>query len=334
MEIRQKGATSNTFYVMIRSTATTPTGKALTGLVYNTSGLLFYYTRDLSAAVAITLVTLAAVTTAWASGGFKEIDATNAPGLYRLDVPDAAFVTGKNKVRINWTGANSFDDGVECVLTDYDPTAIDKAGYALSSAGNNSVRDVIISDATAFAGADVAAIKGRLPAALTANGNMKSSLMEILTTALTETAGLLAGGFKKFFNIATPVSTMDLIAGTTNAPTAGDLTATMKTSVQTAASAATPVATVSGDLSATMKTSVAAAVLDTAASGHNTAATIGAKINSAAAAGDPLSSAVPGSYAAGTAGAALGALPTDPADESLLIAAIGAGGAGTNPLLW
>lgn len=36
----------------------------------------------------------------------------------------------------------------------------------------------------------------------------------------------------------------------------GDLSATMKTSVTTAASAATPVATVSGDLSATMKTSV------------------------------------------------------------------------------
>lgn len=55
----------------------------------------------------------------------------------------------------------------------------------------------------------LADIQTRLPAALTANGNMKSSLMEILTTALTETAGLLAGGFKKFFNIATPQATMD-----------------------------------------------------------------------------------------------------------------------------
>ena len=34
-------------------------------------------------------------------------------------------------------------------------------------------------------------------------------MVEILTTALTETAGLLAGGFKKFFNIATPAATMD-----------------------------------------------------------------------------------------------------------------------------
>lgn len=62
---------------------------------------------------------------------------------------------------------------------------------------------------------DLDDIQARLPAALTANGNMKSSMVEILTTALTETAGLLAGGFKKFFNIAAPVSTMDVVARVT-----------------------------------------------------------------------------------------------------------------------
>jgi hypothetical protein len=50
-------------------------------------------------------------------------------------------------------------------------------------------------------------IPARLPAALTANGNMKSSLMEIIATALTETSGLLAAAFKKFFNVATPTGT-------------------------------------------------------------------------------------------------------------------------------
>lgn len=77
------------------------------------------------------------------------------------------------------------------------------------------------------------------------SGVVKANLAQILGTALTETAGLLAGGFKKFFNIASPVSTMDVVAtvtNVTNAPTAGDLTATMKTSVTTAATAATPTA--------------------------------------------------------------------------------------------
>jgi hypothetical protein len=58
---------------------------------------------------------------------------------------------------------------------------------------------------------DTQDIQSRLPAALTANGNIKASLVEILTTALTETAGLLAGGFKKFFNVAAPTGTLNSI---------------------------------------------------------------------------------------------------------------------------
>ena len=52
-------------------------------------------------------------------------------------------------------------------------------------------------------------IQARLPAALTANGNMKSSLMEIIATALTETSGQLAGGFKKWFDVAAPTGTVN-----------------------------------------------------------------------------------------------------------------------------
>jgi hypothetical protein len=48
---------------------------------------------------------------------------------------------------------------------------------------------------------------------------MKSSLVEILTTALTETAGLLAGAFKKFFNVSSPTGTVnsfpDVVPGNT-----------------------------------------------------------------------------------------------------------------------
>jgi len=53
-------------------------------------------------------------------------------------------------------------------------------------------------------------------------------------------------------------------------------------------------------------TNIAADVLDATATSHNTAGTIGAKINSAASAGDPLGNAVPGSYAVGTAGYRIG----------------------------
>lgn len=43
-------------------------------------------------------------------------------------------------------------------------------------------------------------------------GIVKSNLSQILGTALTETAGLLAGGFKKFFNVATPTGTLNSLA--------------------------------------------------------------------------------------------------------------------------
>jgi hypothetical protein len=43
------------------------------------------------------------------------------------------------------------------------------------------------------------------------SGVVKANLAQILGTALTETAGLLAGGFKKFFNVATPTGTVNSI---------------------------------------------------------------------------------------------------------------------------
>lgn len=55
-------------------------------------------------------------------------------------------------------------------------------------------------------------------------------------------------------------------------------------------------------------TSIADAVWDEAISGHLTSGTTGAKLNTAGSASDPLENAVPGSYAGGTAGHALGLL--------------------------
>ena len=61
-------------------------------------------------------------------------------------------------------------------------------------------------------------------AALNANNFLKVSLNDILATTLTETSGQLAGGFKKFFNIATPAATMDHLILVDTATTATNLT--------------------------------------------------------------------------------------------------------------
>lgn len=84
------GTTDVTIYVRLRDSTT---GLAKTGLAYNSAGASAYYTRPLAAAAAITLATQT-VTGAHTDGGFVEVDATNAKGLYRLDLPDAACAVG------------------------------------------------------------------------------------------------------------------------------------------------------------------------------------------------------------------------------------------------
>jgi hypothetical protein len=84
------GSTSQTVRLFIQDTSKTD-GSGLTGLVHNTSGLTAYYAKGgTGTATAITLATQSAGG-AWTSGGFVAVDETNMPGVYRLDVPNAAL---------------------------------------------------------------------------------------------------------------------------------------------------------------------------------------------------------------------------------------------------
>ncbi len=56
------------------------------------------------------------------------------------------------------------------------------------------------------------------------SGVVKANLAQILGTALTETAGLIAAGFKQFFNVATPTGTLNVIPTVTNLTTNNDKT--------------------------------------------------------------------------------------------------------------
>src|SRR5574343_1031251 len=95
-------AIDKTVYVMAYDRGTK---QPKTGLVYNTSGLSASYARSRGARVAITLATQT-VTGAHSDGGFVEIDDTNQPGLYRLDLPDAVLVTGVNDAWVTLKGTD------------------------------------------------------------------------------------------------------------------------------------------------------------------------------------------------------------------------------------
>jgi len=76
-----------------------------TGLAFNTSGLAATFNRTRSLAVPITLVSLSLMTDGWVSGGFKEVNASTMPGVYRLDLPNAAIAAGADDVTVVVKGA-------------------------------------------------------------------------------------------------------------------------------------------------------------------------------------------------------------------------------------
>jgi len=77
----------------------------VTGLTASTAGLSATYNRTRSNRVPITLVNLTYMTDGWVSGGFKEVDASTMPGVYRLDLPDAAVAVGADDVTVVVKGA-------------------------------------------------------------------------------------------------------------------------------------------------------------------------------------------------------------------------------------
>jgi len=106
-----KGATSQIHYVWIRDSSST-VGAGLTGLAFNSGSLVASYVRPGAARSAITLATQT-VTGAFSSGGFVEVDATNMPGLYRLDPPDAVFASGVDSAIVMLKGATNMEP---CVI--------------------------------------------------------------------------------------------------------------------------------------------------------------------------------------------------------------------------
>lgn len=96
------------------------------------------------------------------------------------------------------------------------------------------------------------------------------------------TATFPAGTIANTTNIT--AGTITTVTNLTNAPTVGDLTGTMKTSVENA-------------------------VWDAAMASHINVGSTGAKLNAASAAGDPWNTTIPGVYGPGTAGHRLGNIP-------------------------
>lgn len=186
-----KGSTSMILELFIQDSSST-TGAGLTGLAFNTASLTCYYHRNTAAApVAVTLVTMTVGT--FTSSGFKEVDATNMPGVYQLCLPDAAFVTGADSVVALLKGAtNMAPITLEIQLTGVDFSNATNMGLtnldaALSTRASQTSLDVVDD----FLDTEVAAIKAKTDN-LPASPASEATLSTIAGYIDTEVAGILA----------------------------------------------------------------------------------------------------------------------------------------------
>lgn len=86
------GLTSQTIDIFLQDSSSA-TGEGLTGLVYNSAGLVASYRKGATGSRTALSLATQTVGGTWSSGGFVEIDATNMPGIYRLDIPNTVVDT-------------------------------------------------------------------------------------------------------------------------------------------------------------------------------------------------------------------------------------------------
>ena len=142
------GATDITTNVVVKDSS----NGGVTGLVFNSAGLTCHYVRPGAAAVQLSLVAQT-VTGSHADGGFVEIDATNTPGVYRLDLSDTILVSGVNAVSLMLQGAAGMvpseieiqldlvDNIWDEVLTGATHNIINSAGRRMREAGAPLIRE-------------------------------------------------------------------------------------------------------------------------------------------------------------------------------------------------
>ena len=162
--------------------------------------------------------------TAWA-GLFVTLDATGAKAtptsgpagvLYIDGVADAATVTISGSNPYKWSvtlPALTAGQRVDMYITATISTIATSGVVASEQADTTLVSEVkaetaaILSD-TGTDGVLISTGTGSKQLDIT-SGVVKANLAQILGTVLTETAGLIAAGFKKFFNVATPTGTVN-----------------------------------------------------------------------------------------------------------------------------
>ncbi len=233
---RVVGTVSEILQVFIQDSSSIA-GEGLTGLAFDTSGLIAYYKRNnQSAWTAITLVTMTAGT--YTSGGFVETDSVHAPGWYDFCPPSGVFTSGRSAainlqgaadmaqlpIEIELTGVNNQD------ATRYGMAALPNA--AAEAAGGLYTRGTGAGQINQANNGQIDANAARTGGTINTGRDIGASVLLSPGTGTGQIA--LTAGALLLQAVQTGV-TIPTVTNLTNAPGAGDLTTTMKASVRTAA---------------------------------------------------------------------------------------------------
>lgn len=120
--MRKAGSTSQSVEVL----ALDYEGRPVATLTHASDGLSLNYHRPGSAAVAITPAALGSPSASWTAGGFVHV----ANGIYRVDVPDAAFAAGVNRVTVTGAATGVVFVPLRVALVAFDPQSATNLGLS------------------------------------------------------------------------------------------------------------------------------------------------------------------------------------------------------------
>lgn len=189
--IVKTGSTSRLEHVFILdSTSTTGAGK--TGLT--NASVTLYYWRPGNTTIGSQTGTLSAGTLGtWSSFGFKEVDATNLPGLYEVGIPDAVFAASANHAVVMIKGTGIAPVVLEYQLVAFDPDSGSNLGLAALPTATTGTAGAIITSGTGTAQLSVST--GTVTTgAISANAITNASIADSAITIRLSTDGTASKG--------------------------------------------------------------------------------------------------------------------------------------------
>lgn len=250
------------------SDSTALTGKAHTDVTA-------YYWRQGESATSISAASLANEASTHTDGGFVEVDATNLPGVYRFDLPDAAVATGADWVVVGIKVTGAFQQNFMFPLT----TNVVQGGDSYARLG---------APAGASIAADIATVDGNVDAILVDTGTtLPATLTTIASYIDTEVAAIKAvtdnlpdSGALTSLASASALATVDTVVDaikivTDNLPESGALTTLTSNVADILTDTGTTIPAQISGLNDPTVAAIADAVWDEAQAGHTTAGTFG-----------------------------------------------------------